>query len=45
MFIDAILKDEGGKTLGKIVPNDKTFASGSRGCHWQGKIEIDGKRY
>ena len=33
MFIGAILKDEDGKTMGNIVANDKTFASGSRGYH------------
>ncbi|MBI2883075.1 MAG: hypothetical protein HYY11_04085, partial [Candidatus Methylomirabilis oxyfera] len=38
-------KDEDGQTLGKLVANEKTFASGSRGYFGQGKIEIDGKRY
>ncbi|MBI2953038.1 MAG: hypothetical protein HYY30_01900 [Chloroflexi bacterium] len=45
MIIDAILKDENGQTLGKIVANAKTFSSGSRGYYGQSKIEIDGKRY
>lgn len=45
MVIDALLKDQDGNTLAKIVANEKTFATGSRGFHGQGKIEIDGKRY
>ncbi|MCL5263877.1 MAG: hypothetical protein M1343_01560 [Chloroflexi bacterium] len=45
MIIDALLKNEDGQTLGKLVANEKTFASGSRGFFGQGKIEIDGKRY
>jgi hypothetical protein len=45
MIIEAMLKDDNGNTLAKIVANEKTFATGSRGFHGQGKIEIDGKRY
>ncbi len=45
MIIDALFKDEEGKTLGKLVANEKTFSSGSRGFFGQGKIEIEGKRY
>ncbi|MBI4322339.1 MAG: hypothetical protein HY675_27925 [Chloroflexi bacterium] len=45
MIIDALFKDENGQTLGKLVANEKAFASGSRGYFGQGKIEIEGKRY
>jgi hypothetical protein len=45
MVIDVLIKDEDGKTLGKLVANEKTFSSGSRGFFGQGKLEIDGKRY
>ena len=45
MIIDALIKDETGQTLGKIVANPKTFSSGSRGYHGQAKLEIAGKRY
>ena len=45
MIIDALLKDETGATLGKVVANPKIFASGSRGYHGQGKLEIGGKKY
>lgn len=45
MIIDAIFKDENGETLGKLTANEKVFATGSRGYHGQGKLEIGGKRY
>lgn len=45
MFIDALFKDEDGKTVGKIVTSEKTFSSGSRGYFGQGKVEINGKRF
>ncbi len=45
MFIDFIIKNEDGKSLAKLVANEKTFSSGSKGFFGQGKIEIDGKRY
>ena len=45
MIIDAIFKDENGTTLGKLTANEKTFATGSKGYHGQGKLEIQGKRY
>ncbi len=45
MIIDVLIKNEDGETLGKLVANEKTFASGSRGFFGQAKIEIAGKRY
>ena len=45
MYVDVIFKDENGEVLGKLVANEKTFASGSRGFHAQGKIDIAGKCY
>mgnify|MGYP001566704830 FL=1 len=46
MLIDVLFKDGNtGELLGKLVANDKEFASGSRGFFGQGKMEIDGKRY
>jgi len=45
VIIDAIFKDENGETLGKLTANEKVFATGSRGYHGQGKLEIGGKRY
>jgi hypothetical protein len=45
MTIIATLKDENGVSVGVLVLNDKQFASGSRGFHGQGKVEINGKRY
>lgn len=45
MIIDALLKDENGNVLGKLTANEKTFTTGSRGFHGQGKLEIGGKRY
>lgn len=45
LYVDVIFRDEEGKVLGKLVANEKTFASGSRGFYANGKIEIAGKRY
>lgn len=45
MYVDVLFKDQNGNVLGKLVAGEKTFASGSRGFHAQGKVEIDGKRY
>jgi hypothetical protein len=45
LYIDVIFKDENGQVLGKLVANEKSFASGSRGFHAQGKIDMAGKRY
>ncbi len=45
MIIDVLLRDENGETLGKLTANEKTFSTGSRGFHGQGKIEFGGKRY
>ncbi len=45
MYVDVIFKDENGEVLGKLVANEKTFASGSRGFFAQGKVELSGKRY
>jgi hypothetical protein len=45
VIIDVLIKDENGQSLGKLVANEKTFASGSKGFFGQAKIEIEGKRY
>ncbi len=45
MFYDILIKNEEGQTLAKLVANEKTFTSGSRGYFGQGKIEINGRRY
>lgn len=45
MIVDVLIKDEDGKTLGKLLASEKTFSSGSKGFFGQGKLEIDGKRY
>jgi len=41
----AELKTAEGQTLGTQTLNAKTFSTGSRGFHTQGKVEIAGKRY
>lgn len=45
MYVDVLFKDEDGNVLGKLVANQKTFASGSRGFYASGKVEMRGKRY
>ncbi|MBI5032752.1 MAG: hypothetical protein HZB51_19685 [Chloroflexi bacterium] len=44
MVITVELKIDG-KVVGMLVANEKSFKTGSRGFHGQGKIEIEGKRY
>ncbi len=45
MILTATIRNEDGKSLGVLVLNEKTFATGSTGYHGQGKVEIGGKRY
>lgn len=45
MYLDVIIKDEQGETIGKIVLNPKEFKTGSRGFFGQDKITLGGKRY
>ncbi len=40
-----LIKSDEGETLGRLLANEKTFASGSRGYYGQGKVEIEGKKY
>ena len=40
-----LIKSDEGETLGRLLADEKTFSSGSRGYYGQGKIEIDGKKY
>lgn len=39
------IKTEDGKPISVLTAAPKSFKTGSRGYHGQGKIEIDGKRY
>jgi len=43
--MEAIIKSDDGKELGRIVLSRKQFKTGSVGFHGFGKIEIDGKRH
>lgn len=45
MILTTTIRTEDGATVGMLVLNEKQFASGSKGFHGQGKIEIDGKKY
>lgn len=40
-----LIKSDEGETLGRLLADPKTFSSGSRGYHGQGKLEIGGKKY
>jgi len=44
-FLTCEIRTVDGKSLGVLVLTPKTFATGSRGYHSQGKLEIDGKRH
>ena len=43
-FLTCELRTLDGKSLGVMVLKAKTFASGSRGYHGQGKIDVNGER-
>jgi hypothetical protein len=45
MFLTATIRDDRGESVGVLVLQPKTFASGKEGWHGQGKIEIEGLRY
>jgi len=45
MFLTVTVRDEDGKSVGVLVLNEKTFTTGSKGYHGQGKLEIGGTRY
>ena len=45
MLTAAVRDERTGEIVGVLVAKPKDFATGSRGYHGQGKIEIDGKRY
>lgn len=45
MLTAAIRNEQDGEVVGVLVAKPKDFATGSRGYHGQGKIEIGGKRY
>ncbi|MCL5960686.1 MAG: hypothetical protein M1358_15520 [Chloroflexi bacterium] len=40
-----LIKNDEGETVGRLVADEKTFASGSRGYFGQGKVEIECKKY
>ena len=44
-FLTCELRTADGETLAYLVLAEKTFASGSRGYHGQGKVELGGRRY
>jgi hypothetical protein len=45
MYLDMIIKDENGETIGKMVLTPKEFKTGSKGFFGQDKMSIAGKRY
>ena len=45
MFLDVIIKDESGETVGKMILNSKEFKTGSKGFFGQDKMSFGGKRY
>ena len=45
MFLTATIRDDTGQSVGVLVLQPKTFASGKEGWHGQGKIDVDGIRY
>lgn len=45
MYLDVIIKDEQGETIGKLVMNEKQFRTGSKGFYAQGKMSIGERRY
>ena len=44
-FLTCELRTVDGETLGVLVLQEKTFASGSRGYYGQAKVELGGRRY
>jgi hypothetical protein len=45
-MLTAVIRDEqGGQVVGVVVASPKAFATGSRGYHGQGKVEIAGRKY
>ena len=44
-YLDVVVKDEQGETVGKMVLNPKDFKTGSKGFYGQEKMSIGGKRY
>jgi hypothetical protein len=45
-MLTAVIRDEqGGQVVGVVVAAAKTFATGSKGYHGQGKVEIAGRKY
>ena len=45
MFLTATVRTDTGESVGVLVLQPKTFASGKEGWHGQGKVVIDGIRY
>lgn len=45
MILTVTIRTDTGESIGVLVLNPKAFASGSRGYHGIGKVEIAGKRY
>ena len=45
MFLTATVRTDTGESVGVLVLQPKTFASGKEGWHGQGKIEVGGVRY
>jgi hypothetical protein len=43
--IQVILKDASDNIISTIMAQEKEFSTGSKGFHWQGKLDIDGERY
>lgn len=43
-FLTCEVRTLDGQSLGVMVLKAKTFASGSRGFHGQGKLEVNGER-
>ena len=45
MIVKAIIKDDLGQVLQVFDLSAKTFKTGSRGYHGQGKLSVNGSRY
>ena len=43
--MQAVVKATSGELVGMVDLDQKTFKTGSRGYHGNGKITVDGKRY
>ena len=43
--MQTVIRDQQGQTIGIVDLDAKTFKTGSRGYHGNGKVSVNGKRY